>query len=129
VLLFGLTSASATFQRLMERVLSRLHWKTLLIYFDDVIVISPDFQTHVSRLQEVFKRFRGASLKLKPSKCTLLQLEVKYLGHVAGQNGVATDPEKVQAIEHLVTPQDLTRLRAFLGLVGYYRQYIADFAG
>jgi len=68
VLPFGLTSAPATFQRLMEQVLSGLHWKTLLVYLDDVIVISPDFQTHVDRLREVFERLRGAGLKLKPSK-------------------------------------------------------------
>jgi len=58
-----------------------------------------------------------------------LRPEVKYLGHIVGRNGVATDPEKVRAIQDWVTPQDLTGLRAFLGLVGYYRQYIPDFAG
>jgi len=110
----------------MEQVLSGLHWKTLLIYLDAVIVISPDFQTHVSCLREVI---RGAGLKLKPSKCALLQPEVKYLRHVVSRNGVTTDPEKVRAIEDWVTPQDLTGLRAFLGLVGYYWQYIPDFAG
>jgi len=113
----------------MEQVLSGLYWKTLLIYLDYVIVISPDFQTHVSRLREVFERLIGAGLKLKPSKCALLQPEVKYLGHVVSRNDVATDPEKVRAIEDWVTPQDLTALRAFLGLVGYYRQYIPYFAG
>jgi len=94
--LFGLTSAPATIQRLMEQVLNGLHWKTLLIYLDDVIVISLDFATHVSRLREVFERLRGADLKLKPSKCALLQPEVKYLEHVVSRNGVATDPEKVR---------------------------------
>jgi len=98
VLPFELTSAPATFQRLMEQVLSGLHWKTLLIYLDDVIVISPDFDTHVSQLREVFDRLRVAGLKLKPSKCVLLQREVKYLGHVVGRDGVATDPEKVRAV-------------------------------
>jgi len=82
VLPFGHTSAPATFQRLMKQVLSGLHWKTLLIYLDDVIVISPDFDTHVSRLREVFDRLRAAGLKLKPSKCALQQREVMYLGHV-----------------------------------------------
>jgi len=70
VLPFGLTSAPATFQR-----------KTLLIYLNDVIVISPDFKTHVSCLREIFEKLRGAGLKLKPSKCALLQSEVKYLRH------------------------------------------------
>jgi len=113
----------------MEQVLRGLHWKTLQVYLDDIIVISPDFSTHISRLREVFERLRGASLKLKPSKCTLLQPEVKYLGHIVSRNGVATDPKKVRAVKDWVTPQDLAGLRAFLGLVGYHRQYIPDFAG
>jgi len=95
VLPFGLTSAPATFQRLMEQVLSGFHWETLLIYLDDVIVISPDFLTHVSHLREVFDRLRAAGLKLQPSKCALLQPEVTYLGHVIGHDGVTTNPEKV----------------------------------
>ena len=56
VLLFGLTSAPATFQRLMEQVLHGLHWKTLVLYLDDVIVISPDFTSHLQRLEDVFER-------------------------------------------------------------------------
>jgi len=113
----------------MEQVLSGLHWKTLLIYLDDVIVISLDFPTHVSRLREVYDRSWAAVLKLKPSKCALLQPEVTYLGHVFGRDGVATDPEKVQAVKEWAVPRDLPELCAFLGLVGYYRQYIPGFAG
>jgi len=113
----------------MEQVLSGLHWKTLLIYLDDVIVISPDFGTHASRLREVFDRFRVAGLKLKPSKCALLQRGVKYLSHVVGQDGVATDLEKVRALRDWAVLVDLPELQAFLGLVGYYRQYIPNFAG
>jgi len=74
-----------------------------LIYLDDVIEISPDFATQASCLREVFERLRGASLKLKPSKCALLQPEVKYLGHVVGRNSMATDPEKVWAVKDWVT--------------------------
>jgi len=85
-----------------------------------VIVISPDFSTHVSRLREVFDRLRAAGLKLKPSKCALLQPEVTYLGHVVGRDGVAIDPEKVQAVKEWAVPRDLPELCAFPGLVGYY---------
>jgi len=76
----------------------------------------------------VFVRLQTAGLKLKPSKCALLQQEVKYLGHVVGGNGVAIDPAKVRAVKDWAVPLDLPELRAFLGLVGYYRQYIPDFA-
>lgn len=76
----------------------------LLIYLDDVIVISPNFATHVSRLLEVFDRLRAARQKLNPSKCALLQPEVKYLSHVVGQDSVATEPAKVQAVEQWAGP-------------------------
>jgi len=88
----------------MEQVLSRLHWKSLLIYLADVILISSDFTTHVSCQLEVFDCLRAAGLKLKPCKCALLQPEVTYLGHVVGRDEVATDPEKVQAVKEWTVP-------------------------
>jgi len=63
------------------------------------------------------------------SEAETLQPKVKYLGHVVGHSSMATNLDKVWAVEDWVTPQDLTGLRAFLGLVVYYRQYIPDFAG
>lgn len=128
VLPFGLTSAPATFQRLMERVLQGLHWKTLLLYLDDVIVIGNNFDNHLCRLREVLARLRSAGLKLKPSKCHLFQTEVKYLGHVVSNRGVSTDPEKIEAVADWLPPCDLSGLQSFLGTVGYYRQYVKDFA-
>ena len=128
VLPFGLTSAPATFQRLMEKVLHGLHWKTLLLYLDDIIIIAPDFQTHLERLEDVLKRLQGAGLKLKPEKCELLQEKVKYLGHVVSKEGVATDPDKVADIKKWHPPRTLKELQAFLGTAGYYRQYLKDYA-
>ena len=128
VLPFGLTSAPATFQRLMERVLHGLHWKTLLLYLDDIIVIGPDFQTHMARLEQVLQRLWAAGLKLKPAKCELLREEVKFLGHIVGANGVATDPAKVAAVEHWPVPTNVKELKAFLGTIGYYHHYVEDFA-
>jgi transposase InsO family protein len=128
VLPFGLTSAPATFERLMERVLSGLQWQTLLLYLDDVIVFSQTFSQHMERLGEVLKRFRMAGLKLKPSKCELLKPRVAYLGHVVGPDGVSTDPQKVEAVKHWPIPRCQTDLRSFLGFVGYYRRFVPDFA-
>ena len=128
VLPFGLTSAPATFERLMEQVLKGLQWKTLLLYLDDVIVYSPDIDSHLDRLAEVLDRFRAAGLKLKPAKCELLQPQVSYLGHVVSAQGVATDPEKVEAVKDWKTPTCVSEVRAFLGFVGYYRRFIPDFA-
>jgi hypothetical protein len=128
VLPFGLTSAPATFQRLMENVFRGLHWKTLLLYLDDVIVIGNDFDSHYDRLKEVFDRLRAAGLKLKPTKCELLQPKVRYLGHVVSKDGVATDPLKIESVSKWPTPTNVAEVRSFLGTVGYYRQYIEGFA-
>ena len=65
-----------------------------------MIVISPDFDSHLQRLEKVFRRLQDARLKLKPTKCELLQDEVHYLGHVVSMKGVATDPAKVEAIKN-----------------------------
>ena len=104
VLPFGLTAAPATFQRLMERILQGLHWKSLLLYLDDVIVIGKDFNDHYNHLQEVLIRRQAAGLKLKPSKCHLFQTEVRYLGHIVSRRGVSTDPDKISAVADWPVP-------------------------
>ena len=128
VLPFGVTSGPSTFERLMEKALSGLQWKILLLYLDDVIVFSTDFESHLQRLGVVLERLRSAQLKLKPSKCSLLQKEVKYLGHVVSQHGVSTDPDKTAAVREWKVPQCQTELRTFLGFVGYYRRFCSEFA-
>ena len=96
-----------------QQVLHGLHWKTLLLYLDDVIVISPDFASHLKRLEDVFEWLQDAGLKLKLTKCELLQNEVHYLGNVVCAEGVATNPDKVAAICEWKAPKDIKALPAF----------------
>ena len=112
----------------MEKVLLGLQWKSLLLYLDDVIVFSSDFDTHLQRLEVVLQRFRGANFKLKPSKCELLQKEIQYLGHIVSNEGVKTDPEKVKAVVEWKTPKFTPEVRSFVGFVGYYRRFCPDYA-
>jgi len=88
-----------------------------------------DFVSYFSCLLEVFERLWVAGLTLKPSKCAILQPEVKYQENAVGRNGVATDPRKVRAVKEWTVSRNLLELRAFSGLVGSYRQYIPRFAG
>ena len=81
VLPFGLTNAVATFQRLMDLILAGLNFEVCLVYADDVIVMSTTPEQHLERLEMVLKRFQSANLKLKPSKCRLMQAEVLFLSH------------------------------------------------
>jgi hypothetical protein len=128
VMPFGLCNAPATFERLMERILEGLHWKTALVYLDDVIVYGSSFQQELQRLSEVFSRFRAANLRLNPKKCHLFQKEVSYLGHIVSEKGVRTDPDKVSAVKQWPEPTCVNELRSFLGLCSYYRKFVKNFA-
>jgi len=122
---FGLCNAGATFQRLMDIVMSWLHFHVCLIYLDDIIVFAGSLEQHLDRLVMVFERLRTAGLKLKPEKCFLLQKSVSFLGHVVSGHGIATYPSKIKFVAEWPTPRSLRDVRAFLGLAGYYRRLVA----
>ena len=128
VMPFGLVNAPSTFQRLMESVLAGLSGETCIVYIDDIIVPGATFQEHLGNLRAVLDRLRSASLKLKPKKCNLTVQQVEYLGYVVSQDGLSTDPKKVDAVQKFPTPTDLKDLRSFLGLASYYRRFIPHFS-
>ena len=128
VLPFGLASAPATFERLMERVLSGLHWEICLVYLDDIIIFSRSFEEHLMRLRTVLSRLRDANLKLSPKKCKLFRREVHFLGHVVSSRGVETDPAKIEAVVAWPRPRNLKEVRSFLGLCSYYRRFVKGFS-
>jgi len=125
---FGLTNAPATFARLMQRVLEGLCWATCLVYLDDIICFSADFRDHLIRLAEIFQRFRVANLKLKPSKCIFGRDKIKFLGFIVSENGVQPAPDLCKAVETFPTPTSVKQVRSFLGLSGFYRKFIKDYA-
>jgi len=98
VMPFGLTCAPSVFQRLMDFVLCGLSHITCLVYLDDIIIFGRTFEEQLIRLSEVFDRIKTANLKLKPSKCSLFQRQVSFLGHVISETGIAMQTEKIQAV-------------------------------
>lgn len=95
----------------------------LLIYLDDVIVYSCDFRSHLHHLENVFQRLEAHGLKLQPGKCRFFQRSMRYLGHVVSQAGVATDPEKVEAVQSWPPPTTVREVRAFLGVCGILQAF------
>ena len=128
VMPFGLCNAPATFERLMESVLAGMHWRSLLVYLDDVIVFGKTFDEELRRLEDVFRRMKSANLKLNPRKCLLFRSEVKFLGHIVSREGVRTDPQKTAAVAEWPQPSNVRELRRFLGFCTYYRRFVKNFA-
>ena len=129
VLAFGLTGAPASFMRLMDTVMRGLNFHILLCYLDDIVVFSKDEAEHLERLGKLFERLRSSSLKLKPSKCQLLQTSIEFLGFIVSAEGIRTDPKKVETVRSWPRPINIGEVRSFVGLCSYYRKYVQDFAG
>ena len=91
---FGLMNAPISFQTLMSGVLRELSFKSVLVYIDDVLIYSRDFDSHLKDLSLVFQKLRQAGLTLEPSKCHFAVKQLKFLGHVISKNGVEVDQEK-----------------------------------
>ena len=92
---FGLCNAGATFQRLMDLVLTGLNLDICLVYLDDIVVFSTSPEEHLDRLVQVLERLKQANLKLKPSKCKLMQKQVVFLGHIISGEGIASREDQI----------------------------------
>ena len=123
---FGLSQAPAYFQRLVHEVLKGITFA--FGYLDDILIFSPDNETHLKHLRVVFQRLREADLKLKASKCNFFKKHIQYLGHLVSGEGIEPLPEKLEAVKKMPPPTTPKEVRQFLGLVGYYRKFVPKFA-
>ncbi|XP_048527388.1 uncharacterized protein LOC125506673 [Triticum urartu] len=127
VMPFGLTNAPATFQCLMNAIFAKYVRKFVIIFLDDILIFSETLEEHLEHLRLVLALLREHQLYAKESKCSFAQDSISYLGHIISKDGVATDPEKTQAMVAWPTPATATELRGFLGLTGYYRKFIEHY--
>lgn len=124
IMLYGLTNAPATFQRLIDVVLAVLKWQCCLVYIDDIIIYSPSFEQHLKNIKKVFEALRAANLTLKTSKCHFCRRATKYLGHVITHKRIKPDPNLVKAVIDFPHPNTVKDVQSYLGLTGYYRRFI-----
>jgi hypothetical protein len=127
VMPFGLTNATATFQTLMNQLLQQYLRKFVLVFFHDILIYSKNEAEHAKHLNTILSLLQKDSLYAKRSKCVFAQDKVEYLGHIISSAGVSTDPTKINAVQAWSIPQNITDLRGFLGLTGYYRRFIKDY--
>jgi len=92
----------------------------LLVFFDDILIYSKSWETHIQHVDRTLQLLRNHQLFVKRSKCYFGVSEVKYLGQIVRPEGVRVDPKKIQAMQDWPRPKTLKSLRGFLGLTDYY---------
>ena len=123
---FGLRNAGATFQRLMNTILQDLPY--VFCYVDDILVYSPDEESHREHLHAVFTKLRDAGLVVNKEKCVLGQRQVDFLGHRITAEGISPLPERVKDIKDFPAPTNVKELQRFLGCVNFYRRFCPSLA-
>ena len=126
VMPFGLINAPATFSRLMRRLLAASDCLDNLL--DDVLAHTQNWNDHLTILRDFFQRCRKANLVLRPTKCSIGDSEITFLGHRVSSEGLKPKLDSVDKILETSIPTTKKQVRSFLGLIGFYRKYIPNFA-
>ena len=125
---FGLTNVSEEFMNLMNRVFRPYLDYFLVVFIDDILIYSRDEQDHEKHLRIVLQTLRDKKLYAKFSKCDFWLKEFSFLGHIVATEGIRVDPAKIEVVVNWKPPRNVTEVRSFLGLVGYYRRYVNGFS-
>lgn len=121
---FGLTNAPSVFQSLMDDVFRLYLRKSVLVFFDDILVYSKTLEDHVKDLQKVLRTLIDQILFVNRSKCSFACRRVEYLGYYIDVSGVSTDPKKLEATQKCPVSTNVKQLKGFLGLTAYYRRFV-----
>jgi hypothetical protein len=128
VMSFGLTNAPAYFINLMNKVFMEYLDRFVVVFIDDILIYSKSDSDHEEHLRLVLQKLRDNQLYTKYSKCEFWIDEVSFLGHIISNGGISVDPAKVREIVAWSIPSTVTEVWSFLGLAGYYRQFIEGFS-
>ena len=128
VMPFGLTNAPAAFMDLMNRVFQPYLDRFVIVFIDDILVYSGSSEEHSEHLRIVLQTLRERQLYAKLSKCQFWLDRVAFLGHVISAEGVSVDPQKIEAVVNWKPPKNVSEVRSFLGLAGYYRKFVEGFS-
>ena len=125
-MLFDLTNAPMTFQRLIVSLFGPEFQPNVFGYLDDIIIATEAFEKHQYWVELVLKRLVEAKMKDNKEKCEICCSRVAYLGFLLEKEGLRPNPEKVASVLGYSTPLNIKQLRRFLGMVGWYARFIKN---
>ena len=125
---FGLSNVPAVFQALVNDVLRDMLNKYVFVYMDDILIFSPDEDTHVQHVHQVLQRLLTHQLFVKAEKCEFHVSSVAFLGFIVSQDNIQMDPAKVSTVTEWSTPTSRKHLQCFLGFANFYRRFIRNFS-
>jgi hypothetical protein len=126
---FGIKNAPSHFQRMMDiEFRKEIAERWVIIYIDDIIIMSSNWKEHLERVDRILKRFINMNMKISLKKCNFGFPKIKALGHVVSGLSLGIDQNKVAAVLKKPMPQTRKEMQSFLGFAGYHRQHIINFA-
>ena len=128
VMPFGLTNAPTAFMDLMNRVFRPYVDQFVVVFLDDILIYSKDRESHETHFRVVLETLRQEQLYVKLSECEFWLNEVSFLGHVVSKEGIRVDPKKIEVVVEWKPPRNVTEVRSFLGLTGYYKRFVKGFS-
>lgn len=121
---FGIASAPATFQRLMENILQDI--PHVCVYLDDILITGKTEAEHLQILDKVLSRLQEAGVCFRRSKCVFMADVIQYLGHTISAQGIKPTDRKVRALQEAPCPTNVSQLKSFLGLANYYIKFLPN---
>ena len=123
---FGLKNSGMAFQRVMQQILAPVLNTNIIIYIDDVLVMTETFEEHVILVEKVLSLLASYNIKIKVSKCEMFKSQVNFLGHVINSEGIMKSPEFIQKVKNVEKPKTVKEMRQFLGLINFQRKFIKN---
>lgn len=127
-MVMGLCNSGSTLCALIDRLLGNEFEPYLFIYLDDFIIATDSFEKHLEIMSRLADKLRFANLTISPKKSLFCYKRLKFLGHIIDENGISLDPSRIEAMVNYPEPTCVKDVRRVLGMAGWYRRFIRDFA-